>query len=279
LAALCGAAGVAVDGALFVAGGAVLFLLGDGGEIGDVVFGGHGYGAEEETGEGGVLVEDGAALGVDVEDVEGVAASGELGFDAAEKELEDGGFEGVEEEGEGGGAGQVEGEGVLLVELDGGEGLGGGVSCVGFAPEVDIALGYVGHLRIELDADDFVEGEFAGDEHGSAFAGADVEEGVAVDGVGWDGLAPVADEGAEDAGGDAVVGGDEGVVGVAGEKVAGGDEAAGVQIVGEVEGVNGSGGELEEILRALAGRRLGVRLVARLGDEEWLGHGRVSGSG
>ncbi len=86
-----GAAGVAVDGALFVAGGAVLFLLGDGGEVGGVVFGGHGYGAEEEAGEGGVVVEDGAALGVDVEEVEGglggAGALGEVGFDAAEEEL------------------------------------------------------------------------------------------------------------------------------------------------------------------------------------------------
>ena len=32
----------AVDGAEFVAGGAVLFLLGDGGEIGEMVVGGHG---------------------------------------------------------------------------------------------------------------------------------------------------------------------------------------------------------------------------------------------
>jgi hypothetical protein len=39
------AAGVAVDGALFVAGGAVVFLLGDGGEIGGVILGGHGDGA------------------------------------------------------------------------------------------------------------------------------------------------------------------------------------------------------------------------------------------
>ncbi len=63
-------------------------MLGDGGEVGDVVFGGHGDGAEEEAGEGGVLVEDVAALGVDVEEVEGVPGRrGELGFDAAEKEL------------------------------------------------------------------------------------------------------------------------------------------------------------------------------------------------
>ena len=32
----------AIDGAEFVAGGAVLFLLGDGGEVGEVVGGGHG---------------------------------------------------------------------------------------------------------------------------------------------------------------------------------------------------------------------------------------------
>jgi len=65
------AAAVAVDGALFVAGGAVVFLLGDGGEVGGVVLGGHGYGAEEEASEGGMLVENFAALGVDVEEVEG----------------------------------------------------------------------------------------------------------------------------------------------------------------------------------------------------------------
>ena len=104
-------------------------MLGDGGEIGGVVFGGHGYGAEEETGEGGVLVEDLATLGVDVEEVEwGRGSAGffcEAGFDAAEEELEDGSFEGMEEKGEGGGAGEIEGEGVLLVEADGGEGRGG----------------------------------------------------------------------------------------------------------------------------------------------------------
>ncbi len=68
---LRGAAGVAVDGALFVAGGAVLFLRGDGGQVGDVIFRRHLDGAEEEAGEGGVVVEDGAALSVDVEEVEG----------------------------------------------------------------------------------------------------------------------------------------------------------------------------------------------------------------
>src|SRR4030081_3620973 len=100
-----------------------------------MVFGGHGYGAEEETGEGGVLVENFAALGVDVEEVEGGWGSARLfceaGFDAAEKQLENGSFEGVEEEGEGGGAGEVEGEDVLLVGAGGGEWWGGGVGCVG----------------------------------------------------------------------------------------------------------------------------------------------------
>lgn len=46
-------------------------MLGYGGYVGGVVLGGHGYGTEEETGEGGMLVEDVAALGVDVEEVEG----------------------------------------------------------------------------------------------------------------------------------------------------------------------------------------------------------------
>ena len=52
------AAGEAVDGAEFVAGGAVLFLFGDGGEVGEVVGGGHGDGADPEAGEGGVVVEE-----------------------------------------------------------------------------------------------------------------------------------------------------------------------------------------------------------------------------
>ncbi len=39
---------------------------------------------------------------------------------------------------------------------------------------------------VEFDADDFAEGEFAGDEHGSAFACADVERKVYFSmGVGW----------------------------------------------------------------------------------------------
>lgn len=101
----------------------------------------------------------------------------------------------------------------------------------------EVELGGVGQGGVELDADDLVEGEFAGDEHGAAFAGTDVDEGVVVDGMGRVGVAPEVDEGAEDAGGDAVVGGDVGVVGVAGGEVAGGDEAAGFDAVDLVEGM------------------------------------------
>ena len=185
-----------------------------------------------------MVVEDGAALGVDIEDVERAGAVAELGLDAAEEGFEDGGLEGVEEEGQGGGAGQVVVEGVLLEEARRGDFGGGGVVGVGGFPEVEITLGYVGHVGIELDADDLMEAELAGEEHGAAFAGADVDEGVARDRVGWGAGEPVIDEGAEDAGGDAVVGGDVGVVGVAGGEVACGDEAAGVGTGYLVEGVD-----------------------------------------
>lgn len=73
--------------------------------------------------------------------------------------------------------------------------------------------------------------------------------------MGWgDGVAPVLDEGAEDAGGDTVVGGDVGVVGVACGEVAGGYETAGVDAVGLVEGMDGRVGGLEEVVGAFAWR-------------------------
>lgn len=78
-----GAAGVAVDGAFFIAGGAVFFLTGDGFEVGGVIFGGHLYVVEEELFEGGIAVEDVGALCVDVDEVERAWALGVLGFDAA----------------------------------------------------------------------------------------------------------------------------------------------------------------------------------------------------
>jgi hypothetical protein len=243
-----GAAGVAVDCALLVSGGTVFFLCGDGGQVGDVVLGGHGDGAEEESGEGGVAVEDVGALGVDVEEIEcgrwtAGGALGELGFDAAEEELEDGSFKGVEEEGDAGGGGEIEVEGVLQEELGWREGWGGGVVCVGVLPVVKVGLGEGGEVGVELDSDDLAKGEFAGDENGAALTRAEVDEGVVIDGMGWRGGEPVVDEGAEDAGGHAVVCGDMGVVGVAGGEIAGGDEAAGFNAMGGVEGVDGWGGE------------------------------------
>ena len=103
-----------------------------------MVLGGHGDGAEEEASEGGVFVEDGAPLGVDVKDVEsgwvfGVGGVlGELGFEAAKECAEDRAFEGVEEEGEDGSGGQGEGDGVLLEEL-GWQGVGRWGRCRGWS--------------------------------------------------------------------------------------------------------------------------------------------------
>ncbi len=95
-------------------------------------------------------------------------------------------------------------------------------------------------LGVELDADDFEEGRLGGDEEGAAFAGADVEKGVAIDGEGRGGaVEPEVNEGAEDGGRDAVVGGDVLVAELSGEELRAGDEAAGIGAVGGVEGVDG----------------------------------------
>jgi hypothetical protein len=145
-----GAAGVAVDGALFVAGGTVFALAGDGFQVGGVILRGHLDVVEEELGEGGIAVEDVGALRVDVDEVErggraglhpseqrplagdpGFGAGGELGLDAAQELAEHGRFEGVEEEEECGRGGEIEVEGVLLEDLDGRERLGGRVCGVG----------------------------------------------------------------------------------------------------------------------------------------------------
>ena len=109
-------AGVAVDGAELVAGGAVLFLLGDGCEVGQVVGGGHGDRTHPEAGEGRMAVEQGAVLGVGVEQVEGAGIGGEGGFDVAQEAAEDGQLEWVEEEGERGFGWQGMAGGVGVVE-------------------------------------------------------------------------------------------------------------------------------------------------------------------
>ena len=113
----------AVDSAEFVAGAAVFFLLGYGGEVGQVVGGGHGDGAGPEAGEGGVVVEVGVVLGVDVEEVERPWNVGDGGLNVTQEATQDGEFEGVEEEGEGGFGGEGVGGGVGVMEGEGGEGV------------------------------------------------------------------------------------------------------------------------------------------------------------
>ncbi len=55
-------------------------MLGYGFEVGGVIFGGHLDFAVPEAGEGGVVVEDVGAFGVDVEKVEGVRGAWRSGF-------------------------------------------------------------------------------------------------------------------------------------------------------------------------------------------------------
>jgi hypothetical protein len=269
-----GAAGVAVDGAFLVAGGTVFALAGDGFQIGGVVLRGHLDVVEEELGEGGIAIEDVGALRVDVDEVKGGSGrltsppsrwgcegwGTQLGLDAAQELAEHGRFERVEEKKECRRGGEIEVEGVLLEDFNGREAWRGWVCGVGADPVGDILTSDGGERGVELDADDFAEAEFAGDEQAAAFAGADVDEGVAGDGVGRDGLAPVADEGAQDGGCDAVVGGDVLVVGVTGDEVPGGDEAAGVDAVRLVEGMDGEGRKQEPIARA-GGRRDETRFL------------------
>jgi hypothetical protein len=105
-----------------------------------------------------------------------------------------------------------------------------------------VLAGDDGEGWIEFNTDDTPEGILAGDQQTAAFAGTDIDEGVAGDWVGRDGLAPVGDELAEDGWGDSIVCGDVLIVGMAGEEVVGGDEAAGVDAVHLVEGMDGEWG-------------------------------------
>ena len=175
-----------VDGAEFVAGGSVFFLLGDGGHVGSVVGGGHGDQAGPEPGEGGVAVEVGVVFRVDVEEVEGPWIVRDGLFYVTEEAAQDGEFKGVEEEGEDGLGGQGMGGGVGVVEDKGGEGVGLQV----VVPEGDIGVGDTCEVGVELDAFDAEEGELGAEQHGAAFAGADVEEDGAFDGLGVRALKP-----------------------------------------------------------------------------------------
>ena len=201
-----------------------------------MVVGRHGYGAHPDAGEGGVMVEEGAVLGVGVEEVEGVGTGGKGGFDVAEVATEDGELEGMEEEGDGGCVRERVGGGVGVVEGEGSERVGGGVA----GPEVEVGVGDAGEVGVELDAFGAEEGELGGEEQGASFAGADVEEDGIFDGrEGLGALQPDVEEGLEDAGSDAVVGGElfGFVPGAEGDDGAG-DEAGGVGAVEGVEGVD-----------------------------------------
>lgn len=230
------AAGVAVDRAEFVSGGAVLFLLGDGGEVGEVVVGGHRDVAMPEAGEGRVVIEERIMLRIDVYEIEGAGVPCEGVFDVAEEAAEDGKLEGVEEEGESRFGGEWVGGGVGMVKGEGGEGFGEGVA----VPEVDVGLGDGGEVGVELDAFDAEEGIAGGNEKGAAFTGADVEEDGFFDGRGeGEALEPEVEEGLEDGGCDAVVGGELGDFGGGALRDDfAGDEAGGVGAVELIEGVD-----------------------------------------
>jgi hypothetical protein len=168
---------IAVDGAKFVAGGAVFFLLGDGGQVGEMVGGGHGDEAGPEAGEGGVVVEVRVVFGVDVEEVERPWIVGDRLLYMAEEAAQEGELEGVKEEGEGGFEGEGVGGRVGVMEEEGGE-------CVGLyvlVPEGDVGVGGACEVGVELDAFDAEEGKLGGEEQGAAFAGANVEEDGALD--------------------------------------------------------------------------------------------------
>ncbi len=175
-----------VDGAEFVAGGAVLFLLRDGGEVGEMVGGCHGDGACPEAGEGGMAVEQGVVLGVGVQEVKWVGVAGEGALDVFEEAAKDGEFKRVKEEGERGRGGERVGGGVGVVKGEGSEGVGERV----VAPEVDVGLRDGGEERVELDAFDAEKGKLRGEQHGTAFASADVEEDGLLDGLRCGALEP-----------------------------------------------------------------------------------------
>ncbi len=177
-----GAADVAVDGALLISGGSVLFLFGDFAQVGEVILGRHRDRALPEPAEGRVSIEDRGVLRVDVEDVELAGPGREPGFDSAKEFSQKRSLEGMEEKSKGGGWGEIEGKRVALDEADGREEL------LDFAivteSDGDVSVRDVGEGGVELHADDFEEGRLGSDEHGAAFAGTDIEKGIAIDGEG-----------------------------------------------------------------------------------------------
>jgi len=227
----------AEDGAELVAGGTVLVLLGDGGEIGDVIFGGHGDAAEPETLEAWVVVDEGIVLGVGVEEVEGCGGLGSTVFDMAEEAAQDGGLEWMEEESECWRVGEGVEDGVGVVKFDGREGVGGRIAL----PELDVGLSNASEPAVELDAFDAEEWILRGEQESAALAGADVEEYRALDGSERRGLPqPLVEERTQDAGRNAVIGGKMFDFGASAASDGGaGDEARGVGAVALVERMDG----------------------------------------
>jgi hypothetical protein len=205
------AAGELIDRTQLVAGGTVLFLIGDGGEIGDVIGRCHGDWAHPQASEGGMAIEQRTVLGVGVEQIEGsgVSARGLRGLDVAQEAAQDGEFEGMKEEGDGGFERQRVGGGVGVMQEQGSQRVGERVAL----PEGDVAASGLGERGVELDAFDAQEGMLRGEQHGAAFTGADVEEYRALDIAralaGWEhgAVEPAIEQTVQDAGGDAVVGG------------------------------------------------------------------------
>ena len=76
-------------------------------------------------------------------------------------------------------AGRSKSSASCSMDFDGSDGCGGRVFGVGAGPVGDVLARGGGQRGVELDADDFAEAGFAGDEQAAALAGADVDEGVA----------------------------------------------------------------------------------------------------
>ena len=126
--------------------------------------------------------------------------------------------------------------GVGVMERDGGEGFGSGVAF----PESYVCGGNASEGLVEFDAFDSEEGKARGEEHGAAFAGSNIEEDGALDGLRCGALEPVVKQAFENAGRDAVVGSKfvELGPGALDDDFAG-DEAGGIRAVFAVEGVDG----------------------------------------
>lgn len=91
-----------IDRAELVTGGTVFLLLGDGCEIGDVILGRHGHAPKPDASEGGMTVDEGVVFGVDVEEIEGARARGEVCLDVAKEATQQTVFERMKEEREDG---------------------------------------------------------------------------------------------------------------------------------------------------------------------------------